>query len=158
MKKKIYLETSFISYLTGSLSRDLVVVANQQVTQEWWFKRKEEFALFISEFVIQESQRGDTQASNKRILVLESLPILETNEASVDLPEKFIKSKIIPKKAIQDSLHIAIATVHEMNYLLTWNCSHIANAEIQKGILKICLAEGYEMPTICTPNELMGGK
>jgi hypothetical protein len=157
MKMNVYLETSFISYLTGAFSRDLVVAANQQVTQDWWAKRKKDFNLFISEFVFQEARKGDSEASDKRILILETLQILETNEAAIYLAEKFIKSKIIPKKATQDSLHIAIATIHEMNYLLTWNCTHIANAEIQKGISKIIQNEGYEMPIICTPAELMGG-
>ena len=157
MSKSVYLETSFISYLTGPFSRDLVVAANQQITQDWWAKRKKDFKLFISEFVFQEARKGDSEASKKRVLILESLPILETNEAAITLAEKFIRSKIIPKKATQDSLHIAIATIHEMNYLLTWNCTHIANAEIQKGIAKITQSEGYEMPIICTPSELMGG-
>ncbi|MBF0410422.1 MAG: type II toxin-antitoxin system VapC family toxin [Candidatus Riflebacteria bacterium] len=157
MKKRIYLETSFISYLVSEKqTRDMVIEANKQITREWWIKRKNDFELFISEFVIQEAKKGDSNASNKRILLLETLPILAATEEVLQLSEKFLRSKIIPKKAAQDSVHISISTIHGMDYLLTWNCTHIANAEIQKSINKICVTEGFEMPIICTPFELMG--
>lgn len=156
MKEKVYIETSIISYLTSRLSRDLIVAAQQQVTQEWWENRRSHFDLYVSQLVIQEAEKGDEEAAAERISTLEEIPVIEMRIEALELAEKFISSKSLPKKASDDALHIAISTIYGLDYLLTWNCKHIANAEIQKKLTRISLEEGYEIPIICTPYELMG--
>jgi hypothetical protein len=82
--------------------------------------------------------------------------LLEPTEAAEELVIQFLSKTNLPPKAANDAAHIAIATVHGMDYLLTWNCKHIANAHIQKKLARICYDFGYELPTICTPYEMLG--
>ena len=155
MKPKVYLETSFISYLTSNPSRDLIIAAHQQISNEWWFNRKDYFDLYISQLVFEEASKGDKDASEKRLKILSDLPILELNDNVTKLANKFIKEKVIPPKFIEDALHIAISTIHGMDYLLTWNCKHIANVSIRVAIENVCYQNEYSNPIICTPEELM---
>ncbi len=157
-KEKVYIETTVVSYLTAWLSRDLIRAAHQQITQEWWHNRRTDFEIFVSEFVINESSAGDTEAAEKRLEVLENIALLDVNLDVENLAKKLIEEKALPAKAVTDALHIAVASVHGIDYLLSWNCKHIANAEMQGAIEKVCLSEGYKCPKICTPEELLGGK
>ncbi len=157
MKPKVYLETTIISYLTAKPSRDLIIAAHQELTHEWWEKRRKYFDLFVSQLVIQEASAGDKDAAKKRLSVLASIPLLELNENVTSLAGDLIKEKALPKKAVEDALHIAIAITHGVDYILTWNCKHIANAEKQHSITTTCHKKDFEAPIICTPEELMGG-
>ena len=156
MKAKVYIETTIVSYLAARPSRDLIVAAHQQLTGEWWTIRRSGFDLFTSEFVSREASVGDEAMARKRLDLLEEIPLLSITEDSLRLASDLIRRKAVPKEYAEDASHIAIATVHGMDYLLTWNCKHIANAQLQKGIKLICLDAGYEPPVICTPEELMG--
>lgn len=156
MKPSVYIETSVIGYLTSNPNRDIIIAAHQQITHEWWEHRREEFELFASQLVLTEAGKGVKKAAAKRLNILQDIPLLELKTEVLDLAGIFIRHKAISEKMEEDVLHIAIATVYGLNYLMTWNCKHIANAEIQKKMEKICIEEGYEMPTICTPEELMG--
>jgi predicted nucleic acid-binding protein len=158
MKESVYVETTIVSYLTAWLSRDLIRAAHQQITQEWWQSRRQDFEIFISEFVINEASLGDKVAAEKRIEALEGIPLLDVNLEVEQLAKNLISNKALPQKSVTDALHISVAAVHEINYLLSWNCKHIANAEMQKIIGKICIENGYNCPIICTPEELLGGK
>jgi predicted nucleic acid-binding protein len=151
----VYLETSIISYLASRPSRDLIVAAHQQITQDWWETRYK-WELVISALVIAESQAGDPEASKRRIGYIQGLPILVLNDAVVNLAEKLLNGSALPPKAKDDALHIAIATVYQINYLLTWNCKHIANANKRSVIENICREAGYRPSIICTPEELLG--
>ena len=157
MKPKVYIETTIPSYLAGRPSRDLVVAGNQELTREWWDERRAAFDLYISQFVLDEAAIGDLKAVRRRMDVLNGLSELEITEAAEQLAEKLIRGGVIPVKAAADAAHIAVAAVSGMDYLLTWNCKHIANAEIMKKIYRLCEAEGFNCPVICTPAELMGG-
>jgi hypothetical protein len=156
MKPKVYIETSIVSYLTARLSRDLIVAANQQVTQDWWEKRRDDFDLFVSQLVIREASVGDEQASGRRLAVLAPIPVLDIDAEVEALARSLLDQGVLPERAAEDALHIAIASVHGIDYLLTWNCRHIANAEIQRVVRAVCLAKGYDAPIVCTPAELMG--
>lgn len=156
-KETVYIETTVVSYLTAWLSRDLIRAAHQQITQEWWNNRREDFEIFVSEFVINEASAGD-RAAEKRIGALENIAILDVNQNVENLAKKLIADKALPPKAATDALHIAVASVHGIDYLLSWNCKHIANAEMQGAIESVCLEEGFKYPKICTPEELLGGK
>lgn len=158
MKESVYLETTIISYLTAWLSRDLIRAAHQQITQEWWQRRRNDFELFVSEFVINESSAGDKDAAEKRLEALEGISLLDVNLEVEDLAKKLIEEKALPAKAVTDALHIAVASVHNIDYLLSWNCRHIANAELQSAIQKVCEENGKKCPKICTPEELLGGR
>ena len=155
MRKKVYLETSVISYLTARVSRDLIVAAHQQITQEWWKNERTHYDVFISELVFQEAQKGDRDAVKKRLALLKPMKRLLVNEHVIHLAEQIIEKRVLPASIMDDILHIAIAAIHRMDYLLTWNCKHIANAQIQKTITRIIEQQGYESPVMCTPEELV---
>jgi predicted nucleic acid-binding protein len=154
MKPKIYVETSVVSYLTARFSRDIIVAANQQATQEWWHIRRPDFELYISQLVIQEASSGDAEAVAKRE-VLENIALLDISEEAIELAEKLVTQNAIPEQAAEDALHIALAAVNGMDYLVTWNFKHIANAAMRANVELVCRLSGYEPPIICTPLELM---
>jgi predicted nucleic acid-binding protein len=155
MKPKVYIETTIVSYLAARPSRDLITAAHQQVTQEWWENRRTDFDLFVSQLVIQEASAGDEQAVQRRLQVLEDLPLLQLNEQAIALARMLIDEGTLSSQAAGDALHIAVATVHGMDYLLTWNLKHLANATIRNAITVTCRARDYEPPVICTPEELL---
>lgn len=152
---KVYVETSVISYLTARPSRDILVAANQQVTQEWWQDRREKFELYVSQLVDQEISSGDAEAVAKRQQALESCSFLDITPDAVELAGRLVEQGAIPKQAAEDALHIAVATVSGMDYLLTWNFKHIANATMRANVELVCRLNGYEPPVICSPMELM---
>ena len=156
LKKKVYIETSFISYLCGKRSDNLIISSNQKITHDWWDKRKQFYNLFSSELVYQEIIKGDKVASIERIKVFDSFDLLELNDMVKRMAGTLLAKRVLSAKAAVDAMHIALATVSGMDYLLTWNCKHIANAELQKQVLSVCTIEGHSMPVICTPLELMG--
>ncbi len=155
MKSKVYIETSIPSYLAARRSQDVRVLANQETTTEWWENRRTHFDLFISEFVLAEAALGDPAAAQKRLDILRGISVLDSTDAVRALGSALIAQGPIPPRAAIDALHIAIAAVNGMEYLLTWNCSHIANAVMRPRIEEVCRTEGYEPPVICTPLELM---
>ncbi len=154
--KRVYIETSIVSYLTARPSRDLVLAARQQITGDWWEDRRSEFELFISQYVLDEAGDGDPLAARRRLELLDELPVLEITDEAVELGEALIHEGVLPPKAVTDALHIAIAVVHEMDVLLTWNCKHLANAETLGAVTRVIRTRGFESPVICTPDELMG--
>lgn len=153
---KVYIETTVVSYLTARPSRDLILAAHQQITLEWWENRRTDFDLYTSQFVVQESSAGDAAMAQKRLDALDNIALLATSQEALDLARALVEKCPIPEKAEIDALHIAIAASNGMDYLLTWNCKHIANAEMQIGIGRFCRAAGFEPPVICTPEELLG--
>jgi hypothetical protein len=156
VKQRVYLETTIASYLAAKPSRDLIVLAHQQLTLESWDSRRDYFDLFVSQLVVQEAGAGDAEAAQRRMQIIEPLPLLALNETGLQLARALVDTGVVPAKAVEDALHIAVATVHGMDYLLTWNCKHIANAETRSRISATCYAHGFESPIICTPEELLG--
>lgn len=156
MKSRLYLETTIPSYLTSRRSRDPIVAGHQRVTREWWEKRRDAFQLYISQLVVDEASAGDTVAAGERLKALQDLPVLDITPEVAELASGILASGKIPRKAATDAAHIAIAAVHGMDFLVTWNCVHIANAANAKALAFICREHGYECPVICTPEELMG--
>jgi predicted nucleic acid-binding protein len=156
VKPKLYLETTIPSYLTSLPSKDVVVAGHQSTTRRWWERRKDKFDVYISQFVINEAARGDVEAASKRLEAIAGFPELEIDEDVIALADRLLANGGIPEKAKADALHVAVASVNEMDYLMTWNCTHIANAEVALGIRLIVDKYGYTCPIICTPEELMG--
>ena len=158
MKPRVYVETTIPSYLKAWPSRDLVRAAHQQITREWWDRRRGDFDLFVSELVRQECGAGDPDAAGERLAAIKELPVLGQSEQAEILAGTLLTDVPLPKKAALDALHIALAVLNGMDYLLTWNCTHIANATLRGRIEAICRKLGYAPPIICTPEELMEEK
>ena len=156
MKPKLYVETTIFSYLTSAPSRDLIVAAHQQVTREWWDLRRPDFDLFVSRLVLQEAGAGDLEAAQRRLAALRDISRLALNPEALALARDLVTRGPLPANATEDAMHIAVATVHGMDYLLTWNCRHIANARMRQAVALTCALRGYDPPVICTPEELMG--
>jgi predicted nucleic acid-binding protein len=156
MKSRLYLETTIPSYLTSRPSRDLIIAGHQELTREWWEKRSDTFQLYISQLVIDEASAGDPFAAHERLRVLQDLPLLDITPEVMELAAGILASGKIPRKAATDAAHIAIAAVHGMDFLVTWNCVHIANAAIAKALASICREHACECPVICPPEELLG--
>ncbi|MCZ7663163.1 MAG: type II toxin-antitoxin system VapC family toxin [Thermoleophilia bacterium] len=157
MKQRVYIETSVISYLTSRPSRDVVVAAHQELTRQWWDERSCRFELVVSELVEQEAGRGDSDASRGRLAVVQGMGILAVSDPAVSLAEYLVSSGLIPRESGADALHIAVAAVNGIDYLLTWNHKHLANALLRHRIETLVEEEGYACPVICTPEELMEG-
>jgi len=155
MKPRLYVETSVLSYLTARPSRDVVVAGHQQVTREWWETCADRFDLVASELVAQEAGAGDDQAVRERLEILGTITLVEASEDALALARQLVVSGPMPQKAAEDALHIAIATTNGIEYLVTWNCRHIANATMRGQIQAVCRSAGYEPPIICTPEELL---
>ncbi len=139
MLETVYIETSILGYLTARPSRDLVVAANIEVTREWWDTRRSHFQLYSSQAVVKETSQGDATIASQRLEILSNFSLLDLNLSVLALAEQFLGRSNLPAKADVDAIHIAAATVHGMDYLLTWNCKHIANAQIQRKLAEIRL-------------------
>lgn len=158
MRPALYVETSIISYLVGRLNtRDLVVASNQELTREWWASRRGGFELFASAAVVGEARGGDAELAARRLSLLEGVKLLEVSPVALELATDFLQRTPLPRNAEIDALHIAVAAVHGMDYLLTWNCKHIANAVTLRKVYEVCRDKGFEPPFVCTPQELMEG-
>jgi predicted nucleic acid-binding protein len=153
-KPSVYLETSVISYAVARRSRDLIVAAHQEITREWFSERSAEFDLFVCQVVIAEASAGDEEAAHERLGFIASIPRLDVTDAAGELASQLVMRGAVPKIAAEDALHIAVAATNGIEYLLTWNCKHIANATMRTNIEGVCREAGYEPPVICTPEEL----
>lgn len=155
MKPTVYVETSIVSYLTARPSRDLIVAGHQQITIEWWDSVRPQVDCFISPFVIEEASRGDQEAAQKRMAALMGFTILKVNDEVRNLAERYFEAIDLPGKARIDAFHLAIAVWHGTDYLLSWNCKHIASARVRKILAEINETLSIHTPVICTPEELM---
>jgi predicted nucleic acid-binding protein len=150
-----YLDSNVISYLTAWPSRDVVSLAHQQLTREWWDRQRHGFELHASELVLFEIGRGDPTAAQARLEFVRHLPILRITPEARVLADQIFRATTLPDKAAADALHIALAAVSGMDFLLTWNCTHIANGVVLKIVNAVCRDHGYEPPIVCTPEELL---
>jgi hypothetical protein len=154
-RAKLYVETSIVSYLTSQPSRDIVTAARQQITRDWWLTRRNKFDLYISEFVLGEASSGDAEIAALRISALGGIPEIALTENAARLARELVEKGPLPRKAAIDALHIAAAVSGGVDYLLTWNFKHLANAAMRSMIERICRTHGYEPCVICTPEELL---
>ncbi|MHC4201716.1 MAG: type II toxin-antitoxin system VapC family toxin [Planctomycetota bacterium] len=157
MAKSVYIETTIPSYLTGRPTRDLLRAAHQEITREWWEDHRGRFDLFVSRAVIEEAGRGNSDAVKRRLDALQGLPLLEMTEEVFELARSLLETGVLPQRARIDAVHIAVAAVHGIDILLTWNCKHLANGEIMGAVARHLWSRGYAPPVICMPDELMGG-
>lgn len=154
--KKLYVETSIISYHTARPNRDLVIAARQEITRDAWPVLESQFELYISALVIQEAGRGDEQAVQKRLDAISDIPVIEISQGAMRLAGELIAKGAIPKDCEEDALHIALACFGGMDFLLTWNFKHINNAIMKSSIVRAIEEHGFTAPEICSPEELIG--
>jgi predicted nucleic acid-binding protein len=155
MKPTVYIETSVVSYLTARPSRDLIVAGHQQVTADWWAEVLPSVAAFVSELVLEEAAKGDENAAAQRLARIEVFPVLEAVGEVDGLAREYASALQLPDKALADAYHMALATWHGMDYVVSWNCTHIASGRVQKVLLGVNNGMGFQTPILCTPEELM---
>jgi len=156
VKQSVYIETTIPSYLAAWPSRDLIQAARQQITHDWWNNHRDQYELRISQIVLDEAAAGDADAAKRRMPLLQDIPLLDLTVAVNDVAKAIMATGLLPAKATRDAVHIAVSSVHGVDFLLTWNCRHIANAAIMKELGAVVEVSGYEMPILCTPEELLG--
>jgi predicted nucleic acid-binding protein len=155
MKPKVYVETTVLGYLTSWPSGELVVAGRQKLTRDWWRYALTTFELVVSELVHREASAGDPQAVRDRLEALKGLPVLAFDARAHDFARALLARRAVPLTLPEDALHIALAVVNGIEYLVTWNFKHIANAALRATIDGVCIAEGYYPCIICTPEELL---
>jgi len=155
MKQSVYIETSVVSYLTGRPSRDVIVAGRQALTAEWWDTRRSRFDLYVSALVVAEAEDGDPEAVRRRLAAMEGLPAVTISDEAKTLARQLVHGGPMPKEYPEDALHIAVCAVHGIDYLLTWNCTHLANASLRRQVERLVEHVGHRCPMICTPEELM---
>ena len=152
---RIYIESTIPSYVVVRPARDLLQAARQQLTKDWWDLKRENHELFTSQVVLDEITAGEAAMARQRLKLLRGVPLLEPSAAANDLGREILRSGLLPASADSDAAHIALATVHEMDVLLTWNCRHIANVAIQQRLRRLAEQNGYTLPALATPEEFM---
>jgi hypothetical protein len=154
--KSVYLESTIISYLAANRSRDLIKAAHQEISWEWWAKRRPDYRLYVSEVVIDEIGAGDIDVARRRLELVEGIELLVLTESARQLTKRLVSRKSLPSKAVHDALHLSLAAIHGIDFLLTWNCRHLANAELRATFGQVIKENGYKCPEICTPDQLLG--
>ena len=153
----VYIETSIVGYMTARSSKAVIFLARQQLTQQWWADHRRKYDLVTSQLVLDEAGAGDPTASQIRLELLDRLPLLDIQLPEVTtLAECLIANHLLPEKAVADARHVAVASIFGVDYLLTWNCRHIANAETLPGIYRLVRDSGFEPPLVVTPEEFSG--
>ena len=153
--KTIYIETSIVSYLRQSPSPHVVTAARQLLTHQWWNEERQNYSLVTSQFVIDEAADGDVTLASERLQVLDGIPRLPLDAGVADIADEIMRRAILPPKASIDALHIAMTAFHRIDYLLTWNCRHIANGRILPRVHAVLTELGHPIPFVCTPEEMV---
>lgn len=156
MKERVYIETSVISYLSGRLSRDVIIVGRQEMTREIWPLLIKQYDCYISALVHEEIEGGDPQAASSRIATIAGVATLTISDEARDLAKAIVENGLMPRQFAEDALHIAIAAMHGLDYLLTWNFRHLNNVQTKMKIANFIEDCGYEPPLVCSPDELFG--
>lgn len=154
LKPSVYIETSIIGYLASRPSRDLQVAACQQITHQWWAEVRERVEVFVSVFVVAECEAGDPVAAAERKVFLDDVPVLAAGKSVPQVAERLMAERAFPAKARIDALHVAAAATAGLDYLMTWNCKHIANPAVRRIIERTLVSLELAPPLICTPQEL----
>lgn len=156
MKPIVYIESSVISYLVSRPSRDVVIAGRQAISHDWWDNHRYRFDLRVSALVEEEIGRGDPLAAERRLTIIEGIPLLSISDEAVNLANALITKGVVPENNKEDALHISVAAAQGVDFLLTWNFKHINNAEKKSAIFLLVDSFGFVCPQICSPEELGG--
>jgi hypothetical protein len=151
----VYIETTIPSYLAGNKTNDIIILGHRQITLEWWRDKRKDYNLFISDVVVEEISAGNPVFSGKRLDSLKGIPILAYNTRIESMASKYMEHFAFPEKLLRDVFHIAYCVHYEIDFLLTWNCKHLANAHIKLELARLNRKLGFNTPEICTPEELL---
>jgi len=152
---RAYIESSIPGYYVARPSRQIALLAKQQATRDWWEGGCSGLDLVVSLETLDEIARGEEAKALERVGLVATLPVLETTDAAIDLADALVRAGIVPGKAASDAVHIAVASVHGVEFLVTWNFKHIANPFLRERIRERVLSHGFRMPTMCSPGELL---
>jgi predicted nucleic acid-binding protein len=158
MKRRIYLDTTVVSYFTANASRDLVVAARQKLTRELWPALTKSYDTYISALVYEEAGRGNRTQAKMRLEAIDTFSALAIDEQSRLLARKIIVEKGIPREYPEDALHVAVAAVNGMEVLLTWNFAHLNNPFTRLLVRRAVEMANYRCPEICSPEQLLEGR
>ena len=151
----LYIETSIVSYLRQRPSTQVVTAARQVLTHQWWNHERANYELVTSQYVIDEASDGEPALADERLELLAGIPLLTADPDVEIIANEIMARAILPPRAIFDALHIATTAHHRIEYLLTWNCRHIANAKILPRIHGVLNDLSVPIPIICTPEEMV---
>jgi len=151
----LYVETSIVSYLRQQPSAHVLTAARQLLTHQWWQDERHRYQLVTSQFVIDEASEGNPELAELRLAALEGIPLVDIDSESVTLARALVEQAVLPPAATVDAFHIALAARHGVEYLLTWNCKHIANAKLLPRLQAVLQAWQSHVPIICTPEALV---
>jgi hypothetical protein len=154
MKPSVYIETTIAGHLTSRLPKDPIVAGHMMETRWWWANTRPAFACFTSQLVLDEAGDGDPTAAAERLQALSPLTLVPVTAAAIDLAKMLLFRSALPQKARVDAAHVAVGATNGIQYLLRWNCKHLANVTLRDKIEQACRDSGYEPPMICTPTEL----
>jgi hypothetical protein len=152
----LYLETTVVSFVVGWLSRDVRTARMQTITRDWWSRHRHRHLLFVSDVVTEEVMKGDADAARERVEILRPLTMLHSSDQTCELATRILTEARLSEREYEDAHHAAVAAIHGVNVLLTWNCSHLANQHMIPRIGRACEAYGYAPPVILTPEQLIG--
>ena len=157
-KKKVYVETTVVSDATALPTNNLALVGRQVATREWWNTASDRFDLYVSPVVRRGVANGDKSAVERRLAAIKDLPDAELTSHAATLAGQLVESKAVPEPYRDDAMHIAIAAVSGMDYLVSWNFKHITNAQMIPKIKAVCAANGFKCAEICTPQMLQSAE
>ena len=158
MRKRLYVETTVVSYFTARPSRDLIIAGHQEATRELWPRLSSVYESYISALVYEEAGRGDPALAKMRLDSLQSFRMLAVDDEARVLAEKIIAGRGIPEQYPEDALHIAIAAVNGIEIIITWNFAHMNNPFTRVMVRQLVENEGYVCPELCSPEELLEGE
>lgn len=156
MKQRVYIETTIVSHLTARPSKDVIMLAQQKLTREWWSEHRHLYELYTSQLVLDEAAKGDADSARKRLHALSGITVVGPVEPAITLAQNVLERGLLPARAATDALHLMTATVHRIEVLLTWNCRHLANPSLLVKVREFLRTNGYECPFVVTPHELPG--
>jgi predicted nucleic acid-binding protein len=150
----IYIETTVVSYLVANPSRDSMLAAHQQLTRQWWQDERMRYTCVTSEEVLREAALGDAEMIGRRAEALAGMMVLLVDDTARGLAREILAEKILPPAAASDAIHAAVASLNQVNILLTWNCRHLANPHLLRRLRELMARRGLTLPEVCTPIEL----
>jgi hypothetical protein len=151
----VYIETTIPSYLAAHPSSQETIARDQKATHNWWAGERHRFRLYTSIFTLDEAGGGDAGAAVRRLAFLQGIPQLTVTPELEPLAGDLVRLLKLPAKAAMDASHVAMCILHQMDYLLTWNCTHLANPVLQKELVEYCRYHDLYIPIICTPEALL---
>jgi hypothetical protein len=150
----IYIETTVVSYLVANPSRDSILAAHQQLTRQWWQDERQRYKCVTSEEVLREAALGDAEMSRRRAEALAGMTVFLVDDTARGLAREILGEMILPPAAASDAVHAAVASLNQVNILLTWNCRHLANPHLLRRLREFMARQQLTLPEICTPIEL----